>query len=225
MEGNIQHASNCNHSSTIENNYEETCTSCGLVLGTIYDQKNSNTFYINSEKIVNKKKYEQLFEIESRGFISIELAYKSISLAEKWMDENKPLKKYHLCFALYVCCKNDNHPMTLLEICNFFNTNTKIISKMEKLFEISLDNTPSYYYVHKLCKKLNLNFSYEKKITAKCKEFEKFFNIQGIIFASVIISLQCPFISLKEISENGYVSMQTIKKWQKKILTFFPNIV
>ena len=156
----------CNHSDTILDSYSatEVCTSCGLVLNdaltytdlhpnhgsmkemthsiypceTYMDKKSKNKII----KSVSKPNCEEfLTKIVNRLNLPYSTLQHALNRSQDISSGKSKLNHEHvLAYALYITCKLENCPRSLIEISNVSNISIKNLRRIEKYFSLEKNN-------------------------------------------------------------------------------------
>ena len=156
----------CNHSDTVldSSSATEVCTSCGLVLndaltyddlhpnhswmkemtyptylcGTFMDKRFKNKM-INSNSNPNSEEF--LTKVGNRLNLPYSTLQHALYRSRKISSMKSKFNHEHvLAYALYITCKLENCPRSLVEISNVSNITTKKLRRIEKYFSLEKNN-------------------------------------------------------------------------------------
>jgi len=178
----------CEHNYCVEQDGFQTCFNCGLVIDTLTFEINNTPISIESKHRELENDISILLEMHERDMISKNVVDFAIKTIREWNKDNIGIKKYSLPFALYYATRTLNYPLTLFEICDFFQVSLKKISKMEKIFNFS-KTLSGKVYAEKFCRLLDIKYQTIKVIKDQCKYFENILNLQPLTILSALIKI------------------------------------
>lgn len=221
----------CQHNENCDRDGYLVCLICGKVLCTQtyedYDHKTlfNENYEFNSkpEQIINTEFYEKhctdkLLEMVDRNLISKEVYYYAVDLKVKWAQEKIEKKAFHDVFSIYQSTRELNYPITLQEICSYFQVSMKKISEMEKHFKFTKSNSTEVY-VYKFCGVFNLSEKDRRQIKEDCIKVENLLDSRPLTIVATVFHLKLAHEKpIEEISRIFAVSARTIFCLAKTVL-------
>ena len=223
--------SSCQHDTSFDREGYLVCSNCGKVLFTqTYEDSDHKNFFNEDYEFISKpeqkinsdffEKYctDKLLEMVDRNLISKEVYYYAVDLKVKWAKDKIEKKAFHDVFAIYQSTRELNYPITLEEICSYFQVSMKKISEMERYFKFAKSNSTEVY-VYKFCGVFNLSEKDRRQIKEDCIKVENLIDSRPLTIVATVFHLKlAQEKSLKEISGIFAVSSRAISSLAKVIL-------
>lgn len=209
-------AEDCSHINTLERDGYYLCSDCGLILDDcVYSNDVKFEDYDSYQEFSKENSDSILYEMLERNMISKQVLDLAEIFLKKWGKDDRPKKSLHTVFSIYCASRQLDYPITLKELCDFFQVSIKKISEMESIFGFRKMNNV-FTYIEKYCGILGINFKDQKIIRSKCELFEKKKSIQPIILlACVIYIFGKGKWTYKDLANIFNVCEQSVKKWVK----------
>lgn len=207
--------SSCKHDTNCEIEGYLVCMKCGKVLETSTFEENICKLSLDGcEKYIS----DNLLDMVDLDLISKDVYFRATDLKVEWAKENRSKKSFHNIFAVYQASRELKYPITLHEICQYFQISVKKISEMEKYFQFHQTNTTEVY-VNKFSGMFELTESEKNELINECIKWENIIDSRPITIVAAVFFLKLKRKkSMKYISDVFVVSTRTIDRVSSIIL-------